>query len=71
MNSQELLKEALDAKKVGSDLFLYIPKGSYPKRFPKGKFVSEEFIEDKVVRVYRFDPDKIIQWLKNQGIINL
>ena len=64
MTPEELKKEALKAKEHGGFVVLRIPKGKFPRSFPRGTLLSEEVVEGKVMRVYGFDPDKILLWLE-------
>jgi len=64
MTLEELEKEAQEALKDTGDVVLCIPRGGFPRSFPRGKFLAEEEIGGKVFRIYRFDAKKVLNWIK-------
>ena len=63
MTPEQLLREAAIAKELGTTLKLVLKKGfKRPKGFPSGGFVSEE----GKGKVYSFDPDKVIDFVRSQ-----
>jgi len=68
MTPEQLYKDALEAKKQGAfyGMTLVFPNGTkLPRGFPNGEFLSE----NKSGKVYSFDPDKVITWLKKNRLI--
>lgn len=69
MTHEQLYKDALDAKKQGSHcgMSLVFSKGNKrPPGFPRGELLCET----ERGRVYSFNPDKVITWLKKNGLID-
>lgn len=66
MQPKELLQQAQDCLDFSATigLTLVIPKGGKPKGFPRGEILAE--FKDETV--YNFNPKKIIQWCKKNGI---
>ncbi|MFA5195183.1 MAG: hypothetical protein WC401_05235 [Bacteroidales bacterium] len=65
MTLEELYRDALRAKDQGSvvGLSLHVGKGyKFPSGFPRGDLL----IETAVGRVYGFNAEKIIAWVKKQ-----
>ena len=68
MTPEQLYKNALEAKDQNSvcGMSLAFAKGQKrPKGFPRGELLCET----ERGRVYSFDPDKIISWLKKHDLI--
>ena len=68
MTPEQLYKDALEAKEQGAHIgmSLVFPRGKkLPPGFPRGELLSET---DRG-RVYSFDPDKVIAWLKKHGLV--
>ena len=68
MTPERLYKDALYAKSQGPfcRVTLVFPHGfKRPKGFPRGHLLSET----ERGKVYSFDPDKIIEWLQKNGLI--
>ena len=69
MTPEEMYRAAMDIKEGKSDgytgLTLVLPNGcKFPKRFPRGELLCES----QRGRVYSFKPDKIIEFLKKNGL---
>jgi len=66
MNTLEKLKnDAIEAKAISGWLILEIKKGAKrPKGFPRGRLLEER----ENSRLYAFDPEKILNWLKKVGL---
>jgi hypothetical protein len=60
MTIEELKKEALEAKRRNGFVVLRVPRGKYPKRFPRGELLEET----EKYRVYGFMPEKILKWIE-------
>lgn len=68
MTPFSLYKDAIEAKESGAHvgMSLQLPKGfKRPKGFPRGELLCE----NTMGRVYSFDPDKIIAWLRKNDLI--
>lgn len=67
MTPEQLYKDAMAAKEQGAfcGMTLVFPRGfKRPKGFPRGQLLSET----ERGNVYSFDPDKIIEWLRKDGL---
>lgn len=61
MTPEQIYNDAIDAKKQGSSLGVtLLMSGQRPKGFPRGEFLSDTGRG----KLYRYDPDKIINWYK-------
>ena len=68
MTPEQLYKDACEAKKQGSHVgmsLVFQRKQKRPKGFPRGELLCET----ERGRVYSFDPDKVIAWLKKNGLV--
>lgn len=68
MTPEELLKDAREAKAQGAHcgVTLVFRRGQKrPQGFPRGELLCET---DRG-KVYSFDPDRIIRWLENKGLV--
>lgn len=65
MTLEELYRDAVSAKEQGSvvGVSLHVKKGfKFPAGFPRGELLNET----AVGRLYGFNADKIISWVKKQ-----
>lgn len=70
MTPEQLYKDAQEAKAQGGvcGMTLVFGRGAKrPKGFPSGELLSET----ERGRVYRFNPDKVIDWLTKNGLITV
>jgi len=67
MTLEELRKEAEEALRTGSgNVILRIPKGKFPRRFPRGELLAEEKINGTICRIYRFDAWRVLEFVKKR-----
>jgi hypothetical protein len=68
MTPEQLYKDALAAKEQGSTcgMTLVFGKGRKPRGFPRGELLSET----ERGNCYSFNPDKVISWLKKNGLVD-
>ena len=52
-------------------LTLVIPKGTLPKGFPRGELLDETRRNGRVERTYSFAPEKVLEYLVRNGLIEL
>jgi len=50
---------------------LVIPKGKFPKGFPRGNLLNEMVRNGRCERLYSFDPDKVLAYLVNNRFITI
>ena len=64
MTLEELEREAQEALRDTGNVILRIPRGGFPRSFPRGEILAEEEIGRKVFRIYCFDAKKILDWIR-------
>ena len=67
MTLEELEKEAREALKNTGNVILRIPKGGLPSSFPWGELLGEEEANGRIYRIYCFDADKILDWIRRSS----
>lgn len=68
MTPDQLYKDALEAKQQGAvcGMTLVFPHGSKkPHGFPRGELLCET----DTAKVYTINPDKVIKWLTDNGLV--
>ncbi|RKY65254.1 MAG: hypothetical protein DRQ02_10430 [Candidatus Latescibacterota bacterium] len=68
MTIEDLKQEAIEAKKYNGLVVLRVLKGCKPRSFPKGDLLGYESRKGKLYRIYGFDPDRILKWIKKQNL---
>lgn len=70
MTPEQLYKEAIEAKAQSATCGITLVFGresKKPKGFPRGELLCET----ERSRVYSFNPDKVINWLSKNGLIDV
>lgn len=68
MTPEQLYKDAIEAKAQGAHCGMTLVFGrraKKPKGFPRGDLLCET----EAGLVFSFDPDKVINWLKKNGLV--
>lgn len=69
MTPIEMATAAAQAMRDGTGLTLTIPKGRYLRTFPRGELLNEARRNGVVERTYRFDPERVLEWLVKNGLV--
>lgn len=66
---RESCQKTLDILDNGTlGVILVIPKGGYPRDFPKGELLCSRVRNNQVENTYSFNPKKVIDWLDKKGL---
>ena len=69
MTPAELATHAARACADNAALILVLPKGQYPKRFPRGELLNEHMEHGKPFRTYRFNAEVVFRWALASGAV--
>jgi hypothetical protein len=69
MTPAQLATHAAKACADNTALILVLPKGQYPKRFPRGELLNEHLENGKPFRTYRFDAEVVFKWALKSGTV--
>ena len=69
MTPAELATHAARACADNVALILVLPKGQYPRRFPRGELLNEHLEKGKPFRTYRFNAEVVLKWALGSGAV--